>query len=160
MALVTNTKLYLINFVINIDNFRGVYFMRLQDSNGYDNYNDMDEDYTNVLEGFQSMYFTRRSGRVESDTDENEDYKGLKNTNYDEDEEEDNYENKLYKNFKSFQKWNIECILKLSNDDAKFIKLLCKKILKKKVNMCMNTSWDASGIYFNKQGKLVIIHPI
>ncbi len=158
MALVTNTKLYLINFIINIDNFSGTYFLRLQDRNGYDNYDDMDEDYTYILEGFQNMYLTHRSGRTETYPMDNYIYKGLKNTNYD--EEEDNYENKLYKNFKSFQKWNIECILKLSNEEAHFIKLLCKKILNRKVNMYLNVSWDASGMYFSKEGKLVVIHPI
>ncbi len=158
MALVTNTKLYLINFIINIDNFRKVYFMRLQDRNGYDNYDNMDEDYTDLLDGFQNMYFTHRSSRLEEPYEENDIYKGVKKTNYDEDD--DNYENTLYKNFKSFHKWNIECVLKLSNEDAKFIKLLCKKIANQKVNMFLNVSWNASGIYFNKQGKLIVIHPI
>jgi|LakMenEpi03Aug12_release.lakeMendotaPanAssembly.Ray.scaffolds.fasta_scaffold1292422_1 hypothetical protein len=160
MSLITNTKLYLINFITNIDNFSGSYFLRLQDANGCDDYENMEDDYTHMLEGFQNMFLTHRSGRVETYPIENHIYNGINKTNYDEDEEEDDYENKLYKNFKSFQKWNMECILKLSNEDAKFIKLLCKKILNRKVNMYLNVPWDASGVYFNKKGKLIVIHPI
>ena len=158
MSMITNTKLYLINFFINTDNFSAGNFMTLQDNNGYNGYDDMDDNYTDVLEGFQNMFLTHRSGRVAM-TDNGE-YKGMRNTNFGEDEEEDNYENVLYKDFKSFQKWNIECILKLSNEDAKFIKLLCKKILDNKLEMFLSVSlWNVTGFYFNKQGKLIIMHP-
>ena len=64
------------------------------------------------------------------------------------------------KNFKSFQEWNIECINKLSDQDAEFIKKICILILQNKLVMNHGAcTWIADGIYFNKESKLIIKHP-
>ena len=152
-------KLYIINYIINVDNFSEYSFMRMQRMNGYDDDDDekIPRDYTDILEPYENTYYLNHCGEIK--TSYRKAWRANKNT-------EDlvngdlTHHKTLFKNFKAFHEWNIECVMKLNDEEAMFIKNLCQLILTKRMNIFPGAvMWDASGLYFNKDGELVIYHP-
>ena len=153
-------KLYIINYMINVDNFSEYAFMRMQQMNGYDddNYDKLPCDYTDILEAYENTFYLNHRGELEEPL--RKEWRANKNTEDIVNGDLTNH-NTLFKNFKAFHEWNIECIMKLSDEEAKFIKTLCKLILTKRLDIFPNSAvmWNTEGLYFNKDGELVIYHP-
>ena len=144
------SKQYIKNFIINIDNFSIYSFMRMQQINGGPD-DIYPIGYLDIMDEYKTNYYTHRNGNIE---DEDEDINEYTDTD---DYVEDPI---LFRNFKEFHKHNIECVDKLSDQEARFIILICKHILDKSLKIHINsTPWNSRGIYFNKQGKLIITHP-
>jgi hypothetical protein len=64
--------------------------------------------------------------------------------------------------YDDFLQWNIKCIMEYSDDDYNFLVKLCEKIGIDKIGQMDMEScvvWDSSGIFFNKNKKLVIYNP-
>jgi len=153
-------KLYIINFIINVDNFSEYSFMRMQQMNGYDDddYEKLPRDYTDIIEAYEKTYYLNRRGELEQSY--RKQWRANKNTEDIVNGDLTNHKT-LFKNFKAFHEWNIDCVMKLNDEESQFIKTLCELILTKRLDMFPNSAsmWNATGLYFNKEGKLIICHP-
>ncbi len=145
------TKQDIINFVINIDNFSKCSFLRMQEINGYPESN-YPYEYLEILDGYQRSFYINKDGDVEEDYEIDDDDEKSELINF------DNHDT-LFTSFKAFHEWNVECIMKLSEEEALFVKSLCYKILNKNLDIFLSVSWYATSIYFNKKGQLIIMHP-
>jgi hypothetical protein len=131
----------------------------MQEMNGYNSEDDekIPRDYTEILEAYRNIYYLTRIGKMDyyqkdfySKNNNTEDIVNGDLTNHP----------TLFKNFKTFHEWNIECVMKLNEEDTQFIKILCDLILHRRLQIIPNyTMWHANGLYFNKDGTLVISHP-
>lgn len=64
--------------------------------------------------------------------------------------------------FEKFYKHNIKCIKQLSNNDLTFLDILINKIRNNTIMQCDEDNfveWDTYVFYFNKDDKLVLMHP-
>lgn len=64
--------------------------------------------------------------------------------------------------YSQFIKHNKKCLERLSDEDLSFIIDLVIKIQNEEIVQCDEDNfieWDTSTIYFNKKGKLVLMHP-
>lgn len=71
-------------------------------------------------------------------------------------------EDNEFTSYEHFIKNNKKCINELSNSDIEFIKTLIRKIKDDEIMQCDEEDyieWESFAIYFNKIGKLVIMHP-
>jgi hypothetical protein len=87
----------------------------------------------------------------------------IKNTNeYSFERMQDYNEEYGFKNYKEFLMHNKKCIENLSKKDAEIYVSLCKKILDNNIYLVDEENfveWKAYTVYFNKDKKIVFMHP-